>query len=186
MPQLDKVTFLSQFFWLCVFYLGFYYVLYKHFLPKISRILALRKRKMNVSQEGIESVYSENHKIRKHSDNILSKGFSLSRTLFHNFFSHATGWVDNTANSVNTEYFNNINKTYLNSLGETSLSQHILLYHASPNIPENLTIKILLEKIKSLKNLPQSNIARHDVEVSPRAETSTIQNNGETRKKPKK
>ena len=59
MPQLDKVTFLSQFFWLCVFYLGFYYVLVKYFLPKISRILALRKRKMSLSQEGIESVQDE-------------------------------------------------------------------------------------------------------------------------------
>ena len=44
-----------------------------------------------------------------------------------------------------------MNKTYLNSLGETSLSQNILLYHASPNIPEKLMMKILLEKVKSLK-----------------------------------
>ena len=53
MPQLDKVTFLPQFFWLCVFYLGFYFILLKYFLPKISRILALRKRKMSFSQEGM-------------------------------------------------------------------------------------------------------------------------------------
>jgi hypothetical protein len=153
MPQLDKVTFLSQFFWLCIIYLGFYYVLYKHFLPKISRILALRKRKMNVSQEGIESVYGENHTIRKNSDDILSKAFILSRTAFNEFFSHATNWVDSTASTVNREHFQNVNKTYLNSLGETSLSQNILLYHASPNIPEKLMMKILLEKVKSLKNL---------------------------------
>ena len=86
MPQLDKVTFLSQFFWLCFFYLGFYYILLKHFLPKISRVLALRKRKMSLSQEGIQSLHQENYTVRNNSDDILSKAFTLSKTLLKDFF----------------------------------------------------------------------------------------------------
>ena len=151
MPQLDKVTFLSQFFWLCFFYLGFYYVLVKYFLPKISRILALRKRKLSLSHQGIQSVHDENKQIRLNSDNILSKAFSTSKDIFQNFFSQTNNWLDNTVNSVNKTHYQGINKSYIDFLGETSLSQNILLYHASNNIPEKLALKVLMEKMKNLK-----------------------------------
>ena len=151
MPQLDKVTFLSQFFWLCFFYLGFYYILVKYFLPKISRILALRKRKLSVSHQGIQSLQDENKKIRANSDNILSRAFSASKDVFVNFFSQTTTWLNTTVNSVNKSHYQTINKSYIDFLGETSLSQNILLYHASNNIPEKLAIKFLIEKMKTLK-----------------------------------
>lgn len=152
MPQLDKVTFLSQFFWLCFFYLGFYYILLKHFLPKISRVLALRKRKMSLSQEGIQSLHQENYTVRNNSDDILSKAFTLSKILLKDFFSRALGWVEMTASSVNKNHYQTINKSYIDFLGETSLSQNILLYHASQNIPEKFALKILIEKMKNLKS----------------------------------
>ena len=152
MPQLDKVTFLSQFFWLCFFYLGFYYVLLKYFLPKISRILALRKRKLSLSQEGIQSVHDENKNIRTNSDALLSKAFLTSKDVFTNFFSQTNNWLENTVHSVNKSHYQSINTSYINFLGETSLSQNILLYHASNNIPEKLAVKSLMEKMKNLKN----------------------------------
>lgn len=152
MPQLDKVTFLSQFFWLCVFYLGFYYVLVKYFLPKISRILALRKRKLSLSQEGIQSVQDENKLVRTSSDAILSKAFLTSKDVFKNFFSQTNTWLDTTVSSVNKSHYQTINKSYIDFLGESSLSQNILLYHASNKIPEKLAVKSLIEKMKTLKN----------------------------------
>ena len=160
MPQLDKVTFLSQFFWLCFFYLGFYYVLVKYFLPKISRILALRKRKLSLSQEGIQSVHDENKQIRTSSDSILSKAFLASKDLFQNFFSQTNFWLDTTVNSVNKTHYQTINKSYIDFLSETSLSQNILLYHASNNVPEKLALKFLLEKMKTLKTSSDSSIKK--------------------------
>ena len=160
MPQLDKVTFLSQFFWLCFFYLGFYYVLVKYFLPKISRILALRKRKLSLSQEGIQSVHDENKQIRTSSDSIISKAFLASKDLFQNFFSQTNFWLDTTVNSVNKTHYQTINKSYIDFLSETSLSQNILLYHASNNVPEKLALKFLLEKMKTLKTSSDSSIKK--------------------------
>ena len=46
MPQLDTVTFLSQFFWLAFFFLGFYFALVQFFLPRMARILKFRGQKM--------------------------------------------------------------------------------------------------------------------------------------------
>ena len=53
MPQLDKVTFLSQLWWCFFVFLGFYFVIHKSFLPKISRILKLRKKKITMSQDDL-------------------------------------------------------------------------------------------------------------------------------------
>jgi hypothetical protein len=158
MPQLDKVTFLSQFFWLCFFYLGFYYTLLKYFLPKISRVLTLRKRKMSLSQEGIELLYNENEGLRKKSQDVLSKGFTLSKMLFHNFFSNATKWVEKTANFVNKTHYQTINKSYIELLGESSLSQNILLYHASQKAPEKVALKSLIENLKNFSLTKANNI----------------------------
>lgn len=151
MPQLDKVTFLSQFFWLCFFYLGFYYIVLKYFLPKISRILTLRKKKMNLSQYGSNSLDQENQQVRQKLDTILSKGLSLSRNVFTDFLSRTTNWLDESLTGVNKTHYKTVNNSYIQSLGETSLSQNILLYHASTHLPDALKVNVLLGKMKNLK-----------------------------------
>ena len=60
MPQLDKVTYASQFFWLSFFFLGFYAFLLKIFLPQISQILKVRMRKLGGSQTGLSTIQDEN------------------------------------------------------------------------------------------------------------------------------
>lgn len=161
MPQLDKVTFLSQFFWLCVFYLGFYFILLKYFLPKISRILAFRKKKMSFSQEGVSSLQQENIQVRQNFEIIVSKALAISKNVFNDFFSRTTGWLDASVLSLNKTHYQNLNKSYIQSLGQTSLSQNILLYYASRNLPEKLILKILVEKMKNLRN--SSKIRSYDI-----------------------
>lgn len=51
MPQLDIVSYMSQFFWLWFFFLGFYLALVQHFLPKMARILKFRQKKMASIQD---------------------------------------------------------------------------------------------------------------------------------------
>lgn len=59
MPQLDKVTYLSQFFWLCFFFLGFYFSLVQFFLPKMARIFKFRQEKLLQIQNQSSSYLSE-------------------------------------------------------------------------------------------------------------------------------
>lgn len=59
MPQLDTVTYMSQFFWLCFFFLGFYFSLVQFFLPKMARILKFRQHKMTQIQTQSSSYLSE-------------------------------------------------------------------------------------------------------------------------------
>jgi len=150
MPQLDKVTFLSQFFWLCFFFLGFYYIILKFYLPQISRILALRRKTMGFSQEGMTTLQDENQQVRENYDVLFSKALTTSKNVFNFFFSRTTDWLNTNAISITKTQYNKINSSYMESLGETSLSQNILFYHAGPNLPERLSFKILLNTLGTL------------------------------------
>ena len=171
MPQLDKVTFLSQFFWLCFFYLGFYYIILKFYLPKISRILALRRKKMGFSQEGMISLQQENQQVQGNYEILLSKALTTSKNLFNNFFSRTTNWLDNNATAINKTHYQNVNASYMHSLGETSLSQNVLFYHASKNLPEKLTFKVLLDNLQTIKS--KSAVSSQKLENLPQDEKKT-------------
>ena len=43
MPQLDIVSYFPQFFWFCIFFTFFYITLVQNYLPKITRIFAVRE-----------------------------------------------------------------------------------------------------------------------------------------------
>ena len=156
MPQLDKVTFLSQFFLLCFFFLGFSYIILKFYLPKISRILSLRKKKMGDSQVGMISLQQENQKVRENYEFLLSQALGTSKTIFNNFFSRTVNWLNTNATSINKKYYQNVNVSYVQSLGENSLSQNVLFYHASNSLPEKLTFKLLLDNLESSSKLTNS------------------------------
>jgi len=51
MPQLDKVTFLSQFFWLCIVFFSLYLLLVKFYLPSLARIVKVRNAVSNRSED---------------------------------------------------------------------------------------------------------------------------------------
>lgn len=44
MPQLDQVTFLTQFFWVTIFFFAFYLISVQKFLPKIASSLKIRQK----------------------------------------------------------------------------------------------------------------------------------------------
>jgi len=150
MPQLDKVTFLSQFFWLCFFYLGFYYVVLKFYLPKISRILALRRKKMGFSGEATLALHQEHQGVRENYELVLSRALVTSKSLFNTLFSRTTTWLHTNATTLNQTHFQNVNASYVHSLGETSLSQNMLFYHAGKNLPEKLALKTLFNTLHTL------------------------------------
>lgn len=148
MPQLDKVTFLSQYFWLSFFYLGFYFLILKFFLPKMSRILKLRKKKMSGSQEGVGFLAIENEKVRTNLDTMVTKSLNISRNFFTENYQRTTNWLDNVRNSTNQTHYQTINKAYIQSVGENSLTDNLALYQASPKVSEKLFALLVLSRLK--------------------------------------
>jgi len=120
MPQLDQFTYLTQFVWLCVFYMAFYVLLYNDGLPKISRILKLRKQLISHQNVGTEpSDYSVEQ------DVVFKECFDTSISYLYSGVSGASKWCNEMVKSLNANQLKRLNKSYVCSLGEISVSQVI-------------------------------------------------------------
>jgi hypothetical protein len=151
MPQLDKITFLSQFFWLSFFYLGFYFLIYKYFLPKMSRTLKFRKRRMNTSQDGTLNMEEESHKVASSYQTLLSTGLNTCKSVFNQNFKGAEDWLNNTVSQANQTKYKNTNVLYISSLGERSISQRLVISQAFADLSEKSRFALLISKLAFLK-----------------------------------
>nr|AKU36857.1 ATP synthase F0 subunit 8 [Aneura pinguis]WHW96894.1 ATP synthase F0 subunit 8 [Aneura pinguis]WHW96936.1 ATP synthase F0 subunit 8 [Aneura pinguis]WHW96978.1 ATP synthase F0 subunit 8 [Aneura pinguis]WHW97020.1 ATP synthase F0 subunit 8 [Aneura pinguis] len=120
MPQLDQFTYLTQFVWLCVFYMTFYVLLYNDGLPKMSRIIKPRKRL--VSQEKVGAKRSND---RMEQDVVFRECFQASANYLYSGVSGASKWCKGMVQLANANKLQRMNKDYVCSLGEISVSQVI-------------------------------------------------------------
>ena len=127
MPQLDKVTFLSQFFWLSIFFLAFYIILLKQFLPKMSRILKFRKKRLSFSGEGVLQLGGEKEKVEKSYSTLVGNGLSLPRNVLSVNFKKIESWLKDTLSQTNQTKLGQVNKRYIASLGERAVAQNLAL-----------------------------------------------------------
>jgi len=83
MPQLDFATFLSQFIWLVISFLGFYFLLVKFYLPRVARAKKVRdrtsERRSDLPSETSEStadasVHSQSYAPKAPSDGEFARG----------------------------------------------------------------------------------------------------------------
>lgn len=94
MPQFDKITFLTQIFWLFFLFIVLYLDFLKNFLSEISVILKIRKKKIVVDSNLVET--------------LKAKSISVStarKSFFFNF-------IENTKNSIVD--VNEISQNWLN------------------------------------------------------------------------
>ena len=119
MPQLDKVTFLSQFFWLSFFFLGFYLLLAKTFLPKMSRVLKVRSRYLGgVTQSAWQE---ENKKVSLSQGELSADGFKNFRSFFTENFQNTGEWAQASLSNMNKKELLDTNKKYMTTLGHQSI-----------------------------------------------------------------
>lgn len=121
MPQLDQFTYLTQYFWLCVFYMTFYILLYNYGLPKISRILKLRAYLVSQQNKDMHLFGDQNAEKSLVLPTVLRNSYSY----LYSSLSQASNWCDSMINSLNSKQWSGMNKSYLSSLGEIGLSQVI-------------------------------------------------------------
>ena len=88
MPQLDKLTYFSQFFWLCLCFFTFYILLFNNNngILGISRILKLRNQLLSHRGNQIQS------KDPKNLENISRKGFRTGLSYMYSSLSEVSQW----------------------------------------------------------------------------------------------
>ena len=113
MPQLDKVSYFTQFFWLCFFYLGFYVLLVKFFLPKIRRILKVREKKAVYASGTGNSLYDqENVDVQLQTQRYLLEGMKNSRESLQSSFDATSQWFSQVTKATNANQLKDVNTQY--------------------------------------------------------------------------
>ena len=181
MPQLDKITFLSQFFWLSFFYLGFYFLIYKYFLPKMSRTLKFRKRRINTSQQGVTSMGEESDKVGSSYQALLSTGLTTCKSVFNQNFKDAEEWLFKTVSQTNQTRLKSTNSFYISSLGERSISQKLSINHLLVDVSEKTSFALLIGKLKGLKKENYSTLPQLDKLKGNKSRSALTESSGKNK-----
>ena len=116
MPQLDTYMYFSQVFWLLVLFTIFYILVLNNVLPKISRVLKLRRKR--ISSEG-SSVLSEEHQaVMVTTSNVLETSLTDSKLFLSNVRESSSVWLESSLKEANEKTLLDLNKTYLKNIGE--------------------------------------------------------------------
>ena len=129
MPQLDTLSFFPQFFWLTIFYFGFYILLVKYFLPRMGRIIKIRNLKMNAQSlpNSGNSSTSENAVLSIQRDQSLALAIKQSKHLFQEKNQSTLDWSKSVCNNIGKEQFKDLDRTYKQSISDLSTKQGLIL-----------------------------------------------------------
>ena len=169
MPQLDPVTYFSQFFWLCFFFFSFYIVICKDFLPKMGRILKLRKKKINVSAQGVQNMEQENEKVNASSKAVVDNGINTCSQLLSTQLHRVESWLADVVTDVNRKQLHSSNQLYIQWIGDNCIGQQIALQAAGPTASPRVFASILVEKCKNKHQVSKQSAPGW--EVSSRSES---------------
>jgi hypothetical protein len=151
MPQLDQVTFFSQFFWLFLIFITFYILILKNFLPPLSRIFKFRKKKIDHSQQGVFKAKAQRNKIGKTVDTLVERAGNGLQNLYQTNLQAIHSWLYNIFLECNKTEWKEIHPHYLSYLGENSLSRNLAVDFGLERIDETRFLLLLMEEIN--KNL---------------------------------
>jgi len=142
MPQLDLMSFFSQFFWFSIGFSFFYIFLLHYIIPSIVLTLKLRKKKLeslatdiNKKKEGASSLLTT-------YDTVLSKALSSSRILLTKINDHGNSWVTSTVIKINSVDFAQPNENYIKSIGEKDFSTILLDVGLKNNVKDSYWSKL--------------------------------------------
>lgn len=133
MPQLDKVTFMSQLFWLIVVFGSFYLFIWKSLLPSISQIFKVRQKKMDSNQLGSNTYKEEEVSVTESYDKLLSRAMLESRQLFVETSDFSATWLNNSIKDINEKTLLTVNEDYIAILGDLGGKKHLIkncIHHA--------------------------------------------------------
>lgn len=123
MPQLDHVSYFSQFFWLTLTFITFYFILATRLLPRIATILKTR-RKLLVSSEDQIEIKSE-HSIEHGYDTVLSEGLIKSQSLLEETLKDTNSWLQKEFTNSQKQQFQSAQSLYLEAVAQVMSKQYV-------------------------------------------------------------
>lgn len=144
MPQLDKVTFLSQYFWLFILFFGFYIYVAKFFLPRLIRVYLLRQRVLNSENASISTPVASSssfplpakdiskESLQELANTVYSRAATIGKKKSLEYSVNFPQWSENALNEIDKKFLARFYKSYFKSLAVRSLSKALSFYYVIP------------------------------------------------------
>ena len=100
MPQFDSVTFLPQIFWLTLVFFTFYMVVIRYYLPGLTRIVKIRKKRLEAAQKTGDEFAIETVSATATYEDLLVKGADNSRNVTGNTVQSGSDWIETSVDSL--------------------------------------------------------------------------------------
>lgn len=126
MPQLDLMTFFTQFFWFSLGFSIFYIFLLHHVMPVIALNLKFRKKRLDILANDINKKKEGVLSLLTTYDNVLLKTLNFSRLYLTKTVNYGNSWVQKTASDINSAHFVQPNTSYVKSIAVRSLKFVVL------------------------------------------------------------
>jgi len=118
MPQLDSLTYFTQFFWFIIIFITFYIILSNIILPTIATILKVRNL-LKSNKSLLDNVQKDNNVL----EIISNSNLNLMQNFIGKLSSDSKIWYNNIIESINKKDL--INKEYINNIGLILLRKKI-------------------------------------------------------------
>ena len=148
MPQLDHVTYLSQYFWMFVLYFALYYGVTKLWLPRMSRILALRQAKLQGVDASNTSSDTETQQLYHHVHGVYAQAHREARGAYTHAVQAGEAWTQATLHQMYGSHYTPADRAYLQDMAQTMVSQEVALYHAKAKAPVGVSLCAFLTHLK--------------------------------------
>jgi len=128
MPQLDKVTFLTQYFWLCIVFFSLYLILVKFFLPAFARIVQVRPA---IAASSEEAPTVDSNPAPTKNGRLIS--LVKTQSVVRNHANRLISWIEKSFKQLEKAITSNFVPLY-KKMVLASLSSQNIVRHAMPPI----------------------------------------------------
>ena len=126
MPQLDSVTFLPQIFWLTIIFYIFYMVVMRNFLPGLTRIIKIRKKRLEAAQKTSSEFSEETVMTTSSYESLLVTSTDDFRQVLNTTSQEGSDWITSSTSTVEHKDLSQLNKNYILLNGKIRSKSYVL------------------------------------------------------------
>jgi Plant ATP synthase F0. len=121
MPQLDPITYFTQYFWLLVVFFTLYVIVATNILPHIGRILKTRNKLKSTKTTLSNKTTVETSKF----ETVLMNTLLNTKNINSNIIENGKVWLNDNLSQTNKVELNSVNEKYINTIGSLILKKNI-------------------------------------------------------------
>jgi len=126
MPQLDKVSFFPQLFWLVLSFLVFYILSVKYFLPTISKSLKIRSKVVQLQYQSLHTLDTEATQIIQAKELAILPSIAESKNALQSTTTYAEKWYQDSSRKLNEQQLITLNEEYIKSVAELAAKRYLV------------------------------------------------------------